>query len=69
MLSRAPLWIPGPLLAFAAAIGALVVLVIVTLWISGRIGDSLIQVGGLVTKNSAQPLTTIVPLDKIWVAF
>jgi membrane fusion protein, multidrug efflux system len=37
--------------------------------ISGRIGDSLIQVGGLVTKNSAQPLTTIVPLDKIWVRF
>lgn len=37
--------------------------------ISGRIGDSLIQVGGLVTRNSAQPLTTIVPLDVIWVRF
>jgi membrane fusion protein (multidrug efflux system) len=37
--------------------------------INGRIGDSLIQVGGLVTKNSAQPLTTIVPLDPIWVRF
>jgi membrane fusion protein (multidrug efflux system) len=37
--------------------------------ISGRIGDSLVQVGGLVTKNSTQPLTTIVPLDPIWVRF
>src|SRR5262245_59247689 len=37
--------------------------------ISGRIGDSLVQVGGLVTRNSAQPLTTIVPLDVIWVRF
>jgi membrane fusion protein, multidrug efflux system len=37
--------------------------------ISGRVGDSLIQVGGLVTRNSAQPLTTIVPLDVIWVRF
>jgi membrane fusion protein (multidrug efflux system) len=37
--------------------------------ISGRIGDSLIQPGGLVTKNSAQPLTTLVPLDPIWVRF
>ena len=37
--------------------------------ISGRIGDSLIPVGGLVTPNSAQPLTTIVPLDPIWVRF
>jgi membrane fusion protein (multidrug efflux system) len=37
--------------------------------VSGRVGDSLIQVGGLVTKNSAQPLTTIVPLDPIWVRF
>ena len=26
-------------------------------------------VGGLVTPNSAQPLTTIVPLDPIWVRF
>ena len=37
--------------------------------ISGRIGDSLVQVGGLVTRSSAQPLTTIVPLDVIWVRF
>ncbi len=37
--------------------------------ISGRVGDSLIQVGGLVTRNSPQPLTTIVPLDPIWVRF
>jgi membrane fusion protein, multidrug efflux system len=37
--------------------------------VSGRIGDSNIQVGGLVTKNSAQPLTTLVPLDPIWVRF
>src|SRR6202011_4065382 len=37
--------------------------------ISGRVGDSLLQVGGLVTKSSAQPLTTIVPLDPVWVRF
>ena len=37
--------------------------------IGGRIGDSLIQVGGLVTRTSTQPLTTIVPLDPIWVRF
>ena len=37
--------------------------------IAGRIGDSLIQVGGLVTRNAAEPLTTIVPLDPIWVRF
>jgi membrane fusion protein (multidrug efflux system) len=37
--------------------------------ISGRIGDTLIPVGGLVNPNSAQPLTTIVPLDPIWVRF
>src|SRR5207302_111002 len=37
--------------------------------ISGRIGDSLVQVGGLVTRNSVQPLTTIVPLEVIWVRF
>jgi membrane fusion protein (multidrug efflux system) len=37
--------------------------------ISGRIGDSQVQVGGLVTKNSAQPLTTLAPLDPIWVRF
>ncbi|MCU1261414.1 MAG: efflux transporter, family, subunit, partial [Bryobacterales bacterium] len=37
--------------------------------IGGRIGDSLIPVGGLVSKTSTQPLTTIVPLDPIWVRF
>lgn len=37
--------------------------------ISGRIGDSRIEVGGLVTQASEQPLTTIVPLDPIWVRF
>lgn len=37
--------------------------------ISGRIGDSLVQAGGLVTRTSSQPLTTIVPLDVIWVRF
>jgi membrane fusion protein (multidrug efflux system) len=37
--------------------------------ISGRIGDTLIPIGGLVTPSSAQPLTTIVPLDPIWVRF
>jgi membrane fusion protein (multidrug efflux system) len=37
--------------------------------IGGRVGDSLLQVGGLVTKSSASPLTTIVPLDSIWVRF
>jgi membrane fusion protein (multidrug efflux system) len=37
--------------------------------ISGRIGDSLVPVGGLVNPTAAQPLTTIVPLDPIWVRF
>ncbi len=37
--------------------------------INGRVGDSLIPVGGLVTPNAVQPLTTIVPLDPIWVRF
>jgi len=37
--------------------------------VAGRIGDTLIPVGGLVTPNSPQPLTTIVPLDPIWVRF
>jgi membrane fusion protein (multidrug efflux system) len=37
--------------------------------IGGRIGDSLLQIGGLVTKTSPQPLTTIVPLDPVWVRF
>ncbi len=37
--------------------------------IAGRIGDTTVQVGGLVNRSSAQPLTTIVPLDPIWVRF
>lgn len=37
--------------------------------VGGRIGDSLVPVGGLVTPSSPQPLTTIVPLDPIWVRF
>ena len=37
--------------------------------VSGLIGDTLVPVGGLVTANSAQPLTTIVPLDPMWVRF
>ncbi len=37
--------------------------------ISGLIGDTLVPVGGLVTANAAQPLSTIVPLDPIWVRF
>src|SRR5215471_15769400 len=37
--------------------------------ISGLIGDTLVPVGGLVTPNASQPLTTIVPLDPIWVRF
>jgi membrane fusion protein (multidrug efflux system) len=37
--------------------------------ISGLIGDSLVPVGGLVTTNSPQPLTTIVPVDPIWARF
>lgn len=41
----------------------------ITAPISGRIGDSLIPVGGLVSKNATQPLTTVVPLDPIWIRF
>jgi membrane fusion protein (multidrug efflux system) len=37
--------------------------------ISGLIGDTLVPVGGLVTTNAPQPLSTIVPLDPIWVRF
>jgi len=37
--------------------------------IGGRIGDTLVPVGGLVPPNAPQPLTTIVPLDPIWVRF
>lgn len=37
--------------------------------ISGLIGESKIPVGGLVSATSTSPLTTIVPLDPIWVRF
>jgi membrane fusion protein (multidrug efflux system) len=37
--------------------------------ISGKVGDTLAPIGGLVTANSAQPLTTVVPLDPMWVRF
>src|SRR5262245_10738423 len=37
--------------------------------ISGLIGDTLVPVGGIVAPNSQQPLTTIVPLDPIWIRF
>jgi membrane fusion protein, multidrug efflux system len=37
--------------------------------ISGRVGDTTVEVGGLATSNSSQPLTTIIPLDPISVKF
>jgi len=37
--------------------------------ITGLIGDTLVPVGGLVSASAPQPLTTIVPLDPIWVRF
>jgi len=37
--------------------------------ISGLVGDTLLPVGGLVTPSAQMPLTTIVPLDPIWVRF
>ncbi|MEP6963273.1 MAG: efflux RND transporter periplasmic adaptor subunit [Acidobacteriota bacterium] len=37
--------------------------------IDGRVGESLVQVGGLVSRNSPLPLTTVVPLNPIWVRF
>jgi len=37
--------------------------------LSGVIGDTLVPVGGMITANSQQPLTTIVPLDPIWLRF
>jgi membrane fusion protein, multidrug efflux system len=37
--------------------------------VAGRIGDTLAPVGGLVTANAAQPLTTIAPLNPLWVRF
>lgn len=37
--------------------------------IAGLIGDTLVPVGGLVNATSPQPLTTIVPVDPMWVRF
>lgn len=37
--------------------------------IAGRIGDSTVQVGGLVSAAAQTALTTIAPLDVIWVRF
>jgi membrane fusion protein (multidrug efflux system) len=37
--------------------------------INGLAGDTQVPVGGLVNAASPQPLTTIVPLDPIWVRF
>ncbi len=37
--------------------------------VSGLIGDTMVPVGGIVNPASQQPLTTIVPLDPIWVRF
>ena len=37
--------------------------------IAGRVGDTTVEVGGLATSNSPQPLTTIIPLDPISVRF
>lgn len=37
--------------------------------ISGLIGDTTIVVGGLANPTATQPLTTIVPLDPMWVRF
>src|ERR1019366_5954321 len=37
--------------------------------ISGVVGDTLVPVGGLANPTATQPLTTIVPLDTMWVRF
>ncbi len=37
--------------------------------ISGLVGDTLVPVGGLANPTATQPLTTIVPLDPIWLRF
>lgn len=37
--------------------------------VSGRVGESIVQVGGLVSKSSPAPLTTVVPLNPIWFRF
>src|SRR5579871_3955522 len=41
----------------------------ITAPISGVVGDTIVPVGGLANPTSTQPLTTIVPLDPIWVRF
>ena len=39
----------------------------ITAPVGGIIGDTQVPVGGLVSANSAQPLSVIVPLDPMWV--
>ena len=41
----------------------------ITAPISGVVGDTQVPVGGLANPTATQPLTTIVPLDPIWVRF
>ena len=41
----------------------------ITAPIGGVVGDTLVPVGGLANPTATQPLTTIVPLDPIWVRF
>jgi membrane fusion protein (multidrug efflux system) len=41
----------------------------ITAPISGIVGDTQVPVGGLANPTATQPLTTIVPLDPIWVRF
>jgi len=41
----------------------------ITAPITGVVGDTLVPVGGLANPTATQPLTTIVPLDPIWVRF
>ena len=41
----------------------------ITAPISGVIGDTMVPVGGLANPTATQPLTTIVPLDPMWVRF
>lgn len=41
----------------------------ITAPISGLVGDTTVPVGGLANPTSTQPLTTIVPLDPMWVRF
>jgi membrane fusion protein, multidrug efflux system len=41
----------------------------ITAPITGVVGDTIIPVGGLANPAATQPLTTIVPLDPIWVRF